>query len=349
MAIPAAHALHAAGCLVDWVCGRTVAPLLRLYSWINVIEIDDSAILHGKPAERLFAIASLWKRLFREEYDVCATLYYDKRYRLLTAPVRAERKIMLSRLDRATMLLPGRHHTDEYARILLAQISQEYANGETPSQLAPVPAKGLPANPITRTSSKARIVLVPAGARNALRDDPLRRWPVDRYVETAALLLARGYEVVLVGGPGDEWAASKFEGLKVIDKIGQFTLLETLALLDSADVAVVHDTGPLHLAGITSCAIVTIFGPTDPRGRLPQRPNSIALWGGEGFACRPCYDGHSFAPCENNGCMQQITASMVLEEVERLLTALNKGCELPPLVRVPPHTPMISSIAPALL
>jgi heptosyltransferase-2 len=228
-------------------------------------------------------------------------------------------------------------------------VRQRYADNETPSQLAPIFIEGLPPNPIARIWGKTRIVLVPAGARNSLRDDPLRRWPVERYVETAAALLSLGHEVILAGGPDDRWATTLFKGLAVTDKIGQLSLLETLALLDSADVTVVHDTGPLHMAGITSTAIVAIFGPTDPRGRLPQRANTVALWGGEGFACRPCYDGRDFAPCENNGCMQQITVAMVLEEVDALLTAVREGREHPPLVRVPPHTPLLPTIAPAVL
>ena len=101
-----------------------------------------------------------------------------------------------------------------------------------------------------------------------------------------------------------------------------------------------HDTGPLHLAGITSTAIVAIFGPTDPRGRLPQRSNCVALWGGEGFACRPCYDGRDYAPCEHNGCMRQITPAMAFGEVETLLAARREGRDLLPRVRTPKHTPV---------
>lgn len=348
MAVPAAYALHQAGHRIDWACGRAVAPLLRLYPWINVLEADDMAVLHGNSATRIKAILSLWKRLAGARYDICATLYYDARYKIFALPVCATHKIMLSRTDRATMLLPGRHHTDEFARILLSCASVPYANDVTPSQLAPLPVTGLPPNPVPRTPGKARIVIVPAGARNPLRDDPLRRWPVESYAATAAALLARGHEVILAGGSGDEWALPAFIGLAITDRIGKLTLLETLALLDSADVTIVHDTGPLHLAGITSTAIVTIFGPVDPRTRLPQRANAVALWGGEGFACRPCYDGHNFAPCTSNGCMQQVSPAMVLEEVETLLAAIREGRSLPPRVRVPPHTPLNSYIAPAI-
>jgi heptosyltransferase-2 len=344
MAIPAAYAMHREGYAVDWLCGETVAPMLRLYPWIKVIAIDERPLLRGAWLQRLRAVLAVRRSLRGRSCDLCATLYYDRRYALLTRSVRARRRIQLSTNDRATALLPGRHHTDEYARILLGR-----EDGEQPQQLAPVAAEGLPASAFARLEGKPRIVLVPAGAKNLLRDDALRRWPVESYVELAKSLVERDCEVVLVGGAEDRWASASFAGAGVLDAIGSLSLVETLSLLDSADVTVTHDTGPLHLAGITSTSIIAIFGPTDPHGRLPQRENCVALWGGEGFACRPCYDGREYAPCTHNGCVRQVTPAMVLAEVERLLAARRGGEALPPRVVAPEHTAVLrlTHIAPA--
>jgi heptosyltransferase-2 len=337
MAIPAAYAMHGEGYAVDWMCGETVAPILRLYPWINVLAVDERLLLRGSARERMRAMMEVWRTLAGRRYDVCATLYYDRRYALLTWPVKARRRVRLSWTERATTLLPGRHHTDEFARILLGRV-----DGETPRQLAPVRAEGLPATPLARVEGKPRVVLIPAGAKNMLRDDALRRWPVESYVELAAALVERGCEVVLAGGPEDLWASAAFVGVGVTDAIGRLPLVETLALLDSTDVLVTHDTGPLHLAGITSTAIVAIFGPTDPHGRLPQRADCVALWGGEGFACRPCYDGREYAPCQHNGCVRQVTAGMALAEIERMLKSRREGRALPPRVMAPEPAPLVS-------
>jgi heptosyltransferase-2 len=333
MAIPAAHAMHAQGYEIYWVCGQNQAPILALYPWINVIPVDEPALLHSGKLESLRTLLALWRRLPGGPFDLCATLYYDLRYKLLTLPVRARRRILLSHSNRATQLLPGRHHTDEYARILSGR-----ADGEAPHQLAPIAPPVLPPNPLPLTVGKPRIVLIPAGARNLFRDDALRRWPLESYVSLASALLQSGHEVILSGGHGDAWASPAFAHLPVTSVIGEHTLPQTLGLLNSAAVTITHDTGPLHLAGITSTAIVAIFGPTDPRGRLPQRPNTVALWGGEGFACRPCYDGRDYAPCLNNGCVQQITPAMVLGEIQTLLAALRNNQPQPPRIRTPKHT-----------
>ena len=170
-----------------------------------------------------------------------------------------------------------------------------------------------------------------------MRDDALRRWPVESYAVVARELIERGIEVVLIGGPDDVWATPYFDGLGITNLIGRLSLVETLALLNEADAMLTHDTGPLHMAGITRVGIVSIFGPTDPRGRLPQRANCVAIWGGEGFACRPCYDGRDYAPCKENGCMRQVTPELVLREVEAVLEQRRSG-SLPPRVVTPGST-----------
>lgn len=333
MAIPAVHALRLAGMEIDWVCGPVVAPLLACYPWIRTIVVDDRAILKGSAPERLGALFALWRSVGLAKYEVCATLYYDARYQVVTLLVRARRKLMLSSTDRNRMLLPGRHHTDEYARILLG-----LEDGERPLGLAPVRPEDLPVSPLTRTGTRPRVVLAPAGAKNMMRDDALRRWPVENYAALATVLLERGTEVVLAGGPGDTWAVPMFEGMPVTNLIGKLDLPEMLALLDDSDVMVTHDTGPLHLAGVTRVGIVSIFGPTDPRGRLPQRTNTVALWGGEGFACRPCYDGRDFAPCLHNGCIRQVSVAMVVREVYEVLEQRKSGRSMPPRVVTPMST-----------
>lgn len=348
MAIPAAAALWAEGYAIDWVASAGVAPILQLYPWIHVITVDEPKLLRGSRLERLRSIAGLWRQLRARvaevgQYHTVATLYYDRRYSLLTATVSARHRSRLSHTDRRFLLIPGRHHTDEYARILTGR-----TDAETPWQLSPVSPPALPAPTFARQPGLARVVLVPAGARNALRDDALRRWPIANYVELASALVQHGCEVVLAGGPEDRWASPHFCALSEIaasdafsDLIGTLSLIETLALLHSAVVTVTHDTGPLHMAGLTSTGIVTIFGPTDPHGRLPRRGNTVALWGGEGFACRPCYDGRDYAPCPHNGCMAQVTPAMVLAEVLVLIKTRTEGRVLAPRVAAPSPAPFV--------
>ena len=314
MAIPAVRRLHALGYKIDWMCGAPLAPLLRCYAWINPIVVNDRAILQGGFGTQLNALFALWGSLIARKYDLCATLYYDRRYNLLSLPVRAERKISLSRTDRTARLIPGRHHTDEYERILLGR-----ADSVQPTSATPVRPDRLPASPLPPKASPFRIAMVPGGASNMLRQQTLRRWPVEHYVSVTKTLHDRGWEVVLLGGPDDAWVRPDFQGVTVTDCIGTLSLPEVIAVCDTCDAVISHDTGPLHLAGLSCAAIIGLFGPTDPACFFPRRDRAVALWGGEGFACKPCYDGRDFAPCANNACMQQISPQKVLDALDGLI------------------------------
>ncbi|WP_263367886.1 glycosyltransferase family 9 protein [Edaphobacter bradus] len=330
MLLPAARALYESGAHIDWVCGSMVQPLLECYSWISLLPADDRKILTGNPWERMSSIADLWRRVSGERYDLCATLYYDDRYKFLSLPVRAAKKLTLSRSSRDRLLIPGRNHADEYARILLGK-----DDGWSPESIAPIRPDRLPGPPPLPEKSRTRVALVPAGASNMLRQQALRRWSAESYAELAKVLLARGWEVVLLGGPDDAWVRPYFESLAVKDCIGALTLPQVIMACDQCDVVVSHDTGPLHLAGLSHAAIVGLFGPTDPGNFLPRRPYVTGIWGGVNFACRPCYDGRNFAPCKHNGCMEQISTQLVMREIDSLLERKAAGLASPPRLILP--------------
>ncbi len=337
MAIPAVYALRAEGYSVDWVANGAAASVLECYDLCRVIAAEERAIVQGSTRDRLAALRAVWRQL-GSHYDLVATLYYDRRYRLLSLPVHGARHVRLVPGDRTLSLHHGRHHTDEFARILLSAAGDIREDaGPVPRSLAPVSPDHLPPSPLP-VSSGTRIILAPGGAKNLLRDDNLRRWPVGHYARLAGLLLHRGYQVVLTGGPGDVWVRDAFAGLACTDLIDRLTLPELLALFDGSAAAVTHDSGPLHLAGVTRCALLAIFGPVDPWARLPRRTGTVALWGGEGFSCRPCYDGSSYAICRDNQCMAQVTPEMAFTAVEDLLRQRRSGCLQPPEVRLPQST-----------
>jgi heptosyltransferase-2 len=122
MALPAARLMYEDGYQIDWICSTTVAPLLRLFPWINIIAVDETVLLRGSFSSRIRQVMSLWRQIAFRRYDLCVTLYYDARLRLLTLPVLSRVRISLSSQERSRQLLPGRHHTDEFARILLQRI-----------------------------------------------------------------------------------------------------------------------------------------------------------------------------------------------------------------------------------
>ena len=97
-----------------------------------------------------------------------------------------------------------------------------------------------------------------------------RSWPADRWRAIAAMLNARGYDVMLTGGPGDvapndalvtEWRA---QGIRV-DSVAGTTPEETLVWLRFAAGVVSVNTGVMHLAAAVGVPVVALNGPTPVR------------------------------------------------------------------------------------
>ena len=100
-----------------------------------------------------------------------------------------------------------------------------------------------------------------------------KRWPVERYAGVAKGLIARGFQILINTGPGEEpLAAAILEG--VGDQAGAVTLLncrlaDLIAATRRVALVIAGDTGPLHLACALGRPVVGIYGPTDPSRNGP--------------------------------------------------------------------------------
>ncbi len=100
-----------------------------------------------------------------------------------------------------------------------------------------------------------------------------KRWPLARFANVAKHFIAKGYAILIFGGP-DELAQKK----DLSRQIGQHSylidsgLLTATALLKKCSVVLANDSGLMHLAAAAGANTFGIFGPTDerltgPRGR----------------------------------------------------------------------------------
>jgi len=302
--------------IVSWICGKTVAPLLKeVIHDVHLIEVDENQLLNGNLFRRLGSIATIWFRLFRQTYDLILIGHKDYRYRLLTLFCRARTKRSFDKDFSKRIPIPGRWHVNEYIRL--------YTGIDGPD--APV---GVLPKPDLKLKDEFKaffdfdrklIALTPGGARNSLRYDPLRQWPVTSYVALADRLLRFGYQVIVTGSVSDQWVSDNFKGLEVINLIGKTDLIDLLALFQHCDIIVTHDSGPLHLAALSGTTTVALFGPTDPNEKA-KYDNIQIIWGGEELPCRPCYDGKNYAQCSNNLCLASILEEEVLGYVQKLIS-----------------------------
>ncbi len=308
LTIPSVEAFKkSAGGEIWWVCGETSAPILSRYKFVDrIILLNERKLFRGTPLQRAAELLRIWRSLIGVRFETYAVLQYDIRYRLIGLPVRAANTLFLKRGDRASEAIRGRSTTDEFARLLMR------SDGDIACRTRPIPMPGI----ALRGRNPKLVGLVPGGAKNLVNDSPLRRWPLDYYVDLAKLLIQEGYRVSLVGADSDRWTLPAFENIPITENLGALSITQSVELIADMEVVVTHDTGLLHMAGLTETPIVAIFGPTTPREVLPNRKDIACLWGGENLACRPCYDGQTLPKeCLTHSCMRAITPPMAFQAI----------------------------------
>lgn len=294
---------------ITWVTSQSIAPLVRLFEGVDhVVEVDERELFSRGRIASVRAVAGAWRQIKRG-YDHAIVAHTDARYGTLSWLAGARRT---SRFAGQLAPRQGRWHGAEYLRLLDQQTTQ----------LAPAYARlryeQLPLAPAVPGDGPL-VVIAPGGARNVLRDDALRRWPLTEWVELTRLLVQRGYRVAAVGGAGDQVEGDACAAAGARNFAGTTSLLELTSLLRSSDAVVTHDSGTLHLALLLDRPVVALFGPTIPAERIPDGSQCTVLSSAEGLPCAPCYNGFGYAECALNLCLTRVRALSVAHAVETQL------------------------------
>jgi ADP-heptose:LPS heptosyltransferase len=134
---------------------------------------------------------------------------------------------------------------------------------------------------------------------------PARAWAPERHAALVEALVAEGRRVVVTGGTAERPLTARVAGRQpgVVDLGGRVDLVGLAEVLARAEVVVVGNTGPAHLAAAVGTPVVSLFAPVVPAVRWrPFRVRHVLL-GDQGAACagsrarvcpvpgHPCLDG----------------------------------------------------------
>jgi lipopolysaccharide heptosyltransferase II len=172
--------------------------------------------------------------------------------------------------------------------------------------------------------STARVVAMQLGAGV----HSYKRWPVERFVETAKRLQSSRQDVVplLIGRSEERSLIDQFVRQypgRAIDGAVFDHVIETAALLRRCDLLVGNDSGVMHLAAAMGVPTVGLFGPASPIQWAPLGPRTTFVRGAD-LSCSPCirnYRGETPARCTNpviRECMLTITVDRVIAAVQRV-------------------------------
>ena len=106
------------------------------------------------------------------------------------------------------------------------------------------------------------------------------------------------------------------KGLKgAIDLSGKTTIRELAALINSLDVLLTNDSGPMHVAAAYQVPTIAIFGPTKHK-ETSQWMNEKSKIVRHEMDCSPCMKRE--CPLKHHECMTTITAKEVIDSVKEL-------------------------------
>ena len=121
--------------------------------------------------------------------------------------------------------------------------------------------------------------------------------------------------VVVTGGPGERELTAYVAGERGTDLGGQTSLAELAGVIAGADVIVVGNTGPAHLAAAVQTPVVSLFAPTVPpvRWRPWRVPHELLYVDVLCAGCRA-----RICPVVGHPCLEGVTPEVVIDAVERL-------------------------------
>ena len=165
---------------------------------------------------------------------------------------------------------------------------------------------------------------------NASDKFPMRRWPLESFIELARRLLEDPEVFVLITGvagekPDAQAICARLGSPRALDLTGQTTMTELLHLFDLAHVLVTNDSGPAHFAALTRIHEIVFFGPEIPDRYRPLSTSSDVIH--TGYTCSPCIGplNQRLSPCNDNLCLKSIDIGEVAVLVRSRLEAVRSS------------------------
>ena len=283
---------------------------------------------------KIFAYFNLFKRLFKERYDLFAHFSVDWRGAVLARLIHIETSVSRLTDRRGTFW----HQSFDF---LAPSLDSERAMAEQDVDLlrsanlykkSVAPAYELNISSLQKNKvngwlkkhdihAKNKLVVIHASSRWKFKEIPVTSW-----AKIIDELHSQKIDVVISGSYEDlktnEMIFNLCESKPVLTK--DFSLIDTAALYERANLVLTIDSMSTHLASAVKTPVVSIFGPTNEKNWGPwkgkYRVSGLSAKDNEMFACRPCgQDG-----CEGtkiSQCLVQLDPKMVMKQALLMLKA----------------------------
>lgn len=154
-----------------------------------------------------------------------------------------------------------------------------------------------------------------------------KQWTEEGFVEVGRRLIEAGRGIYVTGTKEEAELCARVadtigEGARSV--AGELSLLDTAHLIAKADIAVVNDSGGMHMAALVGTPVVAVFGPTVlDFGYRPWTNRARIVEPEQPLQCRPCgLHGSQVCPIGTHICMRATMPDRVWNEVRPLLSVV---------------------------
>ena len=246
---------------ITWILGKVEYQLLKHLEGVEFVIFDKS--------QGWRSYFNLKRDLKGRKFDVLLHMQVALRATIASLAISAKVRIGFDRFRaKEGQWLVTNYHIEPQATPHVLDGFMGFARAVgvtdlTPSWYIPVPiadtefAKAL-------IPDDSRVVVICAAASKAERN-----WLPERYAAVADHAAAKGYRVILCGGPAplerdladNIQAAAKSE---LENQVGKTSLLQLLAILKQASVVLAPDTGPAHMAVTQGTPVIGLYAHSNP-------------------------------------------------------------------------------------
>ena len=151
-----------------------------------------------------------------------------------------------------------------------------------------------------------------------------KRWLPEYFAKLADKLIDKyNAEVYLIGSSADKKVCSEIRKSMnnyVHDLSGNFSILETSAIIDASDALITNDTGMMHVAVSQKKPVLAFFGSTtEELGFFPYGQKYKVLENKD-LNCRPCsHVGRDKCPKRHFKCMKEISPELAYNSIINLM------------------------------
>lgn len=149
-----------------------------------------------------------------------------------------------------------------------------------------------------------------------------KQWPAQHYASLSAQMIARGWQVWIMGSQKDKEVASHIlreldeaERSACHDLTGSTSLAQAIDLMSVAKAVVSNDSGLMHVAAALGRPVVAMYG-SSSADFTPPLTDQVQLLSID-IDCRPCFE--RVCPLGHKRCLVDLSPDLVLAALAKLI------------------------------